>query len=136
MILVFFGGIATTMLGYGAYITLKEYYVWNTVEEPPSYWVLLLFVSTMFVGLFANLLLCAHAFLISVNVTTKEFFAFKIGNPGSGIKMPTKFNTGGILSNWIQVMGPDMLMWWNPWQDPFNLLQFPNAGYTFPMAKE
>eukprot|EP01127_Copromyxa_protea_P013839 TRINITY_DN375_c0_g1_i3.p1 TRINITY_DN375_c0_g1~~TRINITY_DN375_c0_g1_i3.p1 ORF type:complete len:183 (+),score=14.27 TRINITY_DN375_c0_g1_i3:366-914(+) len=100
------------MLSY-AHVPVLEYFWYNTAETITLKLVLglILTLASCCVVPFCCALLFSHSFLVLRNMTTKEFFNFKVANAFA--ELPNDYNAG-LLENLKQVFGPDWTMWWNP----------------------
>jgi len=113
------------MLEYPAALIVYQYYT-GIRDDFPSYFIWALFSITVPLIMFSYLLLCAHAYLITNNITTKEYFNNRINNLGSDM---SKFNLGSSYDNISQIFGKEYITWLNPFISPFSYES--TDGYLF-----
>jgi len=126
LLLLLYGTAAVGMV-QGALFSVFSQYYFNGGKVPHlTLWILLLENGFCFVMCLLMLLL---QFLFQArNITTKEFYAWlKQGDPMNFMEtFPVKYDLG-TYANFIQVFGPDVIMWWCPW-----MTGAINEGYRWP----
>jgi len=71
-----------------------------------------------------------HCLLVTVNLTTKEFFLWKDSTKGKQEKVPVSEFDLGVYNNWKQFLGKNVWNWWCPW-----INEQDTDGYNFPNKK-